>query len=643
MKFGKIEGNDYNNLIMNDAINAFRIAVGDNISLQSMVDMFVDEYEDETGVDTGSSINILYDSTNDYYSMGEGDTTTVDNMEYATDLSAKETYEGGRTISLSQTEKLTDASFYDFLGGTGTDEKLAQKFTVGGTAIKVSQIKMYLFKSSNPTDNIYLTIEGNSGGFPDGTPIATSEDIAGTSLTTSGAEYTFIFGTQATLTASTIYHFVIQRDGSRDATHKYNVNVGNSGGGGLSERDNGSWNAKTYDMTYKVYTDTIGVFSEDTIKEQGSYALKIEAAQTDSLNETLTKTFSIPLDLSNRDVIKFKARATRTGTNFKLHLITDQFGLDITSGQSYLASSTWAQYSVSNCFDNDVASCWTCDDAQTTNQWIRIQFSSPKSINKIRLLNGGWNISETIRYAKIEASNNTSDWIKIPCISWDVCEQYNVDEIKYAQINDTTSWQTVELRNYNSYTYWRVFIYDAYSSTSERIREIEMMEGIQYGYDVAISSANTWETKELDISGIANDDKDVIKYLELEIINADLANTIYLDEMYSYANATGFTLISENQTAVSEPDEARIVVLMEEVSAITLNTDLKAWASKDDGITWAQVTLEDVGDYGDSIKILYGEVDLTQSGIGSGTDIVYRLTTHNNKNCKIHGTSPAWR
>lgn len=555
MKFGKIEGNDYNNLIMNDAINAFRIAVGDNISLQSMVDMFVDEYEDETGVDTGSSINILYDSTNDYYSMGEGDTTAMDNMEYATDGDAQTAY------------------------------------------------------------------------------VATD-----------------------------------------------------------------STNFQSY--------------SEDTIKEQGSYSLKMVATQTDSLNEILTKTFSTPIDLSDRDTIKFKARATRTGTNLRtkiyqqsesdVKLLLHCEGINgatfvkdysqsnhsstfIGTAQLKTDNKKWGNSSIWFDGDDDYleipdSTDWdifklTSDD-WTIDFWVKFNdydslaglISQSENSDNVWMIAHGINGFYCMKRTNQTYDLDTGDGGKISDNDWHhvaLCKVANeyaiyVDgiQVNYTLDNDTDTYSGAlrlgyyrhgAINSLNGYMDGVRIIHSNIFNASPNVGKTDTITVPTSAYniidisDIIINSANTWEEKTIDISSIANIDKDELAFLELEIINADLANTIYLDEMYSYANATGFTLISENQTAVSEPDEARIVVLMEEVSAITLNTDLKAWASKDDGITWAQVTLEDVGDYGDSIKILYGEVDLTQSGIGSGTDIVYKLTTHNSKNCKIHGTSPAWR
>jgi hypothetical protein len=61
-------------------------------------------------------------------------------------------------------------------------------------------------------------------------------------------------------------------------------------------------------------------YSEATIKTQGSYALKAVAAITDSLNKTLTKTFSPSLDLSGVNFLQFDAYALRTGSQWKLGL-----------------------------------------------------------------------------------------------------------------------------------------------------------------------------------------------------------------------------------------------------------------------------------------------------------------------------------
>ena len=60
-------------------------------------------------------------------------------------------------------------------------------------------------------------------------------------------------------------------------------------------------------------------YSEDTIKQQGSYSLKAIAAQTDSLNDTFTRTVSPAIDLSDINKwIYYIYSASRTGSQIKI-------------------------------------------------------------------------------------------------------------------------------------------------------------------------------------------------------------------------------------------------------------------------------------------------------------------------------------
>jgi hypothetical protein len=100
------------------------------------------------------------------------------------------------------------------------------------------------------------------------------------------------------------------------------------------------------------------------------------------------------------------------------------------------------------------------------------------------------------------------------------------------------------------------------------------------------------------------------------------------------------TLISNTQVADSVPASARIVIFEEDVDSVTLNTDLKAYISRDNGVTYSQVTLANEGYYATSKNILCGLVDI--SGQPSDTDIKYKIETLNSKNLKIHGTGINW-
>jgi len=118
--------------------------------------------------------------------------------------------------------------------------------------------------------------------------------------------------------------------------------------------------------------------------------------------------------------------------------------------------------------------------------------------------------------------------------------------------------------------------------------------------------------------------------------------TVPTEEYVAIGETNNMTLISESSTAQAVPESARIVLLEEDVDSITLNTDIKAYVSRDGGSTWAQATLTDIGNYDATKQILAGNVDLTASGIGSGTSLEYKIETLNNKDAKFHGVGLSW-
>jgi len=68
----------------------------------------------------------------------------------------------------------------------------------------------------------------------------------------------------------------------------------------------------------QLYFENSVITSESTIKYSGSYSMKLIAAQTTSLNKTVTRTCSPTLNFTDQDEIKFKIRSSRTGTNLKI-------------------------------------------------------------------------------------------------------------------------------------------------------------------------------------------------------------------------------------------------------------------------------------------------------------------------------------
>jgi len=68
----------------NIALLAFKLATQESLSIFNLQDGFMDEYEDETGIDTGNSQNETYDSTNDLYSVtGDVNLTLISGAQTA--------------------------------------------------------------------------------------------------------------------------------------------------------------------------------------------------------------------------------------------------------------------------------------------------------------------------------------------------------------------------------------------------------------------------------------------------------------------------------------------------------------------------------------------------------------------------------
>jgi len=97
-------------------------------------------------------------------------------------------------------------------------------------------------------------------------------------------------------------------------------------------------------------------------------------------------------------------------------------------------------------------------------------------------------------------------------------------------------------------------------------------------------------------------------------------------------------LITEDYTAAAQPTYARPSVFVEPIDAITINTDLKAYASRDGGTTWNQATLALIASYGD-VDHYAADATLTSTG----TTMKLKLETLNTKRVNVHALGLSWR
>lgn len=101
------------------------------------------------------------------------------------------------------------------------------------------------------------------------------------------------------------------------------------------------------------------------------------------------------------------------------------------------------------------------------------------------------------------------------------------------------------------------------------------------------------------------------------------------------------TLVSNAVTAEAQPNQGRIALFEEDVDAVTINTDLKAYCSRDGGTTWTQLTLVDEGDYETGKRIL-SSAAVAISAQPAGTSMKWKVETLNNKNLKLHAVGVNW-
>lgn len=192
------------------------------------------------GLDTGSEgASRWYEA----YAIAKDDGTLNGLLHRAKDylLSEQQTTEtGGLTLRYDAT----------------TQVKLGQSFTVG-TAGPVPFVDVRLnAATSAPTGNIWFTIEGDSGGFPNGAPVATSDKMDASKFSTTSGWIRFVFRVPASLALSTTYHLVLQGDYTASTTVAIQWQSNSAGGYGNGRREafDASWSASAgQDMAFKIY------------------------------------------------------------------------------------------------------------------------------------------------------------------------------------------------------------------------------------------------------------------------------------------------------------------------------------------------------------------------------------------------------
>jgi len=84
---------------------------------------------------------------------------------------------------------------------------------------------------------------------------------------------------------------------------------------------------------------------------------------------------------------------------------------------------------------------------------------------------------------------------------------------------------------------------------------------------------------------------------------------------------------------------ARLIILEEDVDTIILNTDLKAFVSRDNGNTFTQVLLTKEGNQSNNFHVLVGDVDLSSQP--EDLHLVWKIDSYS-KNLRIYSVGLNW-
>ena len=392
------------------------------------------------------------------------------------------------------------------------------------------------------------------------------------------------------------------------------VNTGSGGGAGKAENTAGAAGGKGIVIIRYPYSSTpsLNPYSEGTIKTQGDYSLKIVAEQTNSLNNTVTKTFETPIDLTDQNTVQFDMRASRTGSNVQLKLqkggttpdiynklllhldnnVTDEAGKTITNS-SVTFSDTVKKLGTHSAYFSGSASSYLStpfvDDFKfgtgdfTIDFWIKRDASQLGNHNTpiCQCSTGGteyfmmrfqpantflWNFyCSPGMPGNIYAITTTSvisdtNWHHIACVRYGNTITMYLDGVAdattmnaagqtlgspdssplylgvYGDYKDT--WPAASFKGYldeirisKGIARWMADFDDAlptepYTMTVSTIEDVTTLTP-------NISVTDEWQTIVWNLSEVANEDKEAITNLVVEVIDADEDNTIYLDNMFA--------------------------------------------------------------------------------------------------------------
>lgn len=289
------------------------------------------------------------------------------------------------------------------------------------------------------------------------------------------------------------------------------TNTGAAGGAG------GAGGSGIVIISYTTVSNILQSYTESTIKTQGSYSLKGVAYATNSLNQTLTRTIGSPVNLSNINSASFDIRSTRTGANIKIGLhdsggVTTEITPNITSANTF--------------------------------QSVNIDLSGVANVNK-----------DAIDQIIITITNAGAD---------NTFYLDNFLKLTQPSLNDTVTL-TKSATDLSAHTNIYFWVRSTLAGQTFRFQFGEASSSEQT-YNVTINTANTWEQKTWNISGISAASRDAVTKFAFQITNSTSAQTINFDLLNT-------NNIPPNVPIIDSPSNNQSVDLSQPVKLVTHATD----------------------------------------------------------------------
>jgi hypothetical protein len=232
----------------------------------------------------------------------------------------------------------------------------------------------------------------------------------------------------------------------------------------VDEIDSPYAEADLFDLQFKQLGDVIWITHEDY--------------QQRMFSRDDATTFDLEIiEINNGPFLKRNDLATKDGK--EMTIVAS--GLTITNATDTTYNASMNSNVAYKAFDVNTETFWA--STAEGGEWISVQWVAGKTIKRMRI------ISRSLRYFKLQGSNNGSDWTNIEAATWSgSCQEWSTGGESHTEITaqyKLSTWADITFTNVTSYTYYRINIQGAWLVT--RFNRVPYA----YIYEVKLSESAT--------------------------------------------------------------------------------------------------------------------------------------------------------